>query len=75
MTEDHREFHVLPVSTDLHCIVPSNIETSEESLRKKVEYALLLTRGRLPRDDDGPREEDGGSKRMGHLKVHLRKEL
>jgi hypothetical protein len=37
--------NMLPVSTNLLCIVFAHIETSEETLRSKVENALLLARG------------------------------
>jgi hypothetical protein len=34
--------NVLPVRTNLLCIVLSHIETSKEALREKVEYTLFL---------------------------------
>jgi hypothetical protein len=53
--------NMLPMGTDLLCIVLPNIEASEEALRKKVEDALILAGGMVPLEDDGPQEEDGGS--------------
>jgi hypothetical protein len=52
---------MLPMSTHLLCIVLPNIEASEEALREEVQNTLLLTGGMVPLEDDGPREEDGGS--------------
>jgi hypothetical protein len=37
--------NVLPMSTYLLCIVLTNIEASEEALRKKVEVTLILVGG------------------------------
>jgi hypothetical protein len=37
--------NVLPMSTDLLCIVLLNIEARKEALRKKVKDALLLAPG------------------------------
>jgi hypothetical protein len=42
---DELLINVLPMSTDLLCIVLLHIEASKEALRKKVEDALLLARG------------------------------
>jgi hypothetical protein len=36
---------MLPVSTNLLCIVLSHVEASKEALREKVKNALLLARG------------------------------
>jgi hypothetical protein len=53
--------NVLPMRTNLLGIVHSHIETSKETLRDKVENTLFLAGGTVPRDADGPREEEGGS--------------
>jgi hypothetical protein len=52
---------VLPMCTNLLGIVLSLIEASKETLREKVENTLFLAGGTVPRDADGPREEEGGS--------------
>jgi hypothetical protein len=53
--------NMLPMRTNLLCIVLSHIEASKETLREKVENTLFLAGGTVPRDADGPREEECGS--------------
>jgi hypothetical protein len=53
--------NMLSMCTNLLCIVLSHIEASKKTLREKVEDTLFLAGGTVPRDADGPREEEGGS--------------
>jgi hypothetical protein len=59
---DELLINMLPVSTNLLCIMLSHVEASKEALREKVKNDLLLARGTVPLEEDGPSEEECGSK-------------
>jgi hypothetical protein len=46
--------NVLPMRTNLLCIVLSHIKASKETLREKVKNTLFLAGGTVPRYADGP---------------------
>jgi hypothetical protein len=54
--------NMLPMCMNFLCIVFSHIEARKKTLREEIEDTLFLAGGTVPRDADGPREEEGGSK-------------